>query len=378
MSDYRKFNDDILSAAEDRELAARKYPTILHVLDHPELRELFDRYDEPAKRAKRNGLTFGLLAIGLAFTALVIAAFEHLFNRSEAPAALFLDRLREWPTILALVAAVCGVAGILIGGIGVLYAERKRRWLHQRLMTERLRQFHFQTFVCRVPEILKSLKNEQAQRAYLQSRSLWLDEVTAKFSGKLDAKFATMLDEQGEADFWLHDAKHEPAGVHDNKELDPLFAAYRELRIARQIGYANYRLKNDNKIFSADPRGQAAALWNIGFISILALAAIHMIVLSVVLIAPLEWSNFSSATSTAAILIALIALAARAIEQGLHPEREVERYQQYRAALRAVQERFDAAPSQAEKLAVMREMERISFDEMRNFLITNDRSRFVM
>ena len=56
----------------------------------------------------------------------------------------------------------------------------------------------------------------------------------------------------------------------------------------------------------------------------------------------------------------------------------MERYQQYRAALRAVQERFDAAPSQAEKLAVMREMERISFDEMRNFLITNDRSRFVM
>jgi Domain of unknown function (DUF4365) len=68
----------------------------------------------------------------------------------------------------------------------------------------------------------------------------------------------------------------------------------------------------------------------------------------------------------------------RAIEQGLQPEREIERYQQYRSAVRAILERYDEAPSQAAKIEIMREMERLSFDEMRNFLITNERSRFVM
>jgi hypothetical protein len=46
--------------------------------------------------------------------------------------------------------------------------------------------------------------------------------------------------------------------------------------------------------------------------------------------------------------------------------------------LRAVLERFDQAHTQAEKLAAMSDMERVSFDEMRNFLTTNERSRFVM
>ena len=137
-------------------------------------------------------------------------------------------------------------------------------------------------------------------------------------------------------------------------------------------------MKDDHRVMSSDPRGQAAVLWNISYLSVLALGAIHLVVLSVVLLAPSEWAKLNAVTGTVAILAALVALGARAIEQGLQPEREIERYQQYRAALRAVLERFDQAGSHAEKLAVMRDMERVSFDEMRNFLITNERSRFVM
>jgi hypothetical protein len=68
----------------------------------------------------------------------------------------------------------------------------------------------------------------------------------------------------------------------------------------------------------------------------------------------------------------------RAVEQGLQPEREIERYQQYRSGVRAILERYDHAVSQNAKIEIMREMERLAFEEMRNFLITNERSRFVM
>jgi hypothetical protein len=72
----RKFNDDLLMQESDRKLAVRKYPTIYHVLDHPELRKLFLQYDEPANLAKRKGRRTGLWAIGLGFGALALAALE--------------------------------------------------------------------------------------------------------------------------------------------------------------------------------------------------------------------------------------------------------------------------------------------------------------
>ena len=53
--EYHKFNDDLLFRPEDLELAAVKYPSILHILDHPELRDFFFGYDEAAKRAKGKG-----------------------------------------------------------------------------------------------------------------------------------------------------------------------------------------------------------------------------------------------------------------------------------------------------------------------------------
>jgi len=123
-------------------LATRKYPTILHVLDHPELRALFAGFDETAKQAKRKGRTFGLLAIALGFTALALAAFENLLHPGSGHASLP-PGLRDWPTVLALVAAGCGLASVAIGSMGILFAKRKRLWLHQRFVTERVGSFNF-------------------------------------------------------------------------------------------------------------------------------------------------------------------------------------------------------------------------------------------
>jgi hypothetical protein len=78
------------------------------------------------------------------------------------------------------------------------------------------------------------------------------------------------------------------------------------------------------------------------------------------------------------IWIATLALAARAFEQGLQPEREIERYQQYRSSIQAILQRFDDARTQAQQVRVRRQIEQLAFDEMRNFLLTHERSHFVM
>lgn len=366
--EQHKFNNDLLLAREDRDVAAQRYPDIMHVLDHPELRHLFAIYDKPANRAKRHARTAGLWAIGLVWIALAIASLEHLFAHHP-----------PWPMALAAISAVCGLTGVVIGGTGVLFAARKREWLHRRLMTERIRQFHFQTFVVRLPEILHSLGSGEARTAFLLKRQAWFEEFHAHFHGKLDEQFVLVLQDEKQADIWLHETEKEGRKIPEHPALEPLFTAYRELRIKHQIGYANTQLKDDHRIFSAVPRRQAAVFSGFSFICIVLVCAIHLVVLAGVFFS--DASTLTAISKIASIIIiwiAVAALAARAIEDGLQPEREVERYQQYGSAAQFVLERFDQAASQEEKLQIMQEMERLVFDEMRNFLISGNRTRFVL
>jgi hypothetical protein len=361
-----KFNSDLLLAREDREFAAAKYPTMLHVLDHPELRHLFAAYDQPANRAKRRARTAGLWAIVLVWIALVIASSEHFL--AEMP----------WAKAVAAIAAACGLIGVLIGGTGMLFASKKEEWLHRRLMTERIRQFHFQTFVFRWPQILRSLGSDEARAAFLAERKGWLDEFNLRFHGKLNEQFTNTLEDEKGTDTWLHETTGESTKISDDADLDPLFKAYRELRIVHQVNYANNQLKDDRRIFSTSPRRQAAVLSGFAFSCIILVCAIHVAALAGIFSNSPVWAAHSEIASTIVIWVAIAALAARAIQDGLQPEREVERYQQYRSAVRFVLERFDLAESQKGKLRIMQEMERLVFDEMRNFLIAGNRTRFVM
>jgi hypothetical protein len=180
---------------------------------------------------------------------------------------------------------------------------------------------------------------------------------------------------EGSDGLWLHPRAAGAELGPDAAELDPLFEAYRELRIVHQLGYANHKLTD---MSPKGPRGQRSILSTLSAVSIGLLCVIHVGIVVLVFAGGHELAKSEAVLASLTIWIALSALAARAVEQGLQPEREIERYQQYRSAVRAVLERFEFANSQGEKLRVMSEMERLSFDEMRNFLVTNSASRFVM
>jgi hypothetical protein len=247
-------------------------------------------------------------------------------------------------------------------------------------MTERIRQFHFQTFVLRLPQVLASLQDEAAKTRFVSERALWFDSFKGRFAGKLDSAFAATVREQEKLDVWLHDGgPFQFADPHENHNLDSLFSAYRELRILHQLDYADYKLQNDYRMISPLPQRQLVILSQLAFTWLILLFVMHM---GVLVGAVLPVSFFVAFHSSIAIVIiiwlALAALATRAIEEGLQPEREIERYQQYRSAVRAILERYDDTSNPRSKLEIMREMERLAFDEMRNFLIGGERARFVM
>jgi hypothetical protein len=232
------------------------------------------------------------------------------------------------------------------------------------------------------PESVSNRRTRSRLPARNEACREWFAAFRKNFDGRLGAAFTNVIDDE-QPEIWLHGRSEPPASTGDHVELEPLFNAYRELRMRHQISYANYKLRDDHRIFSDAARKQAAVFEIVGLLCIALLLFVHIgIAIGVMgmlrgLISPSR-SELLPFLDAIIIWIAVAALAARAIEQGLQPEREIERYQQYRSACKAILERFDSAPSQNDKIKMMIEMERLSFDEMRNFLLTNRRSRFVM
>jgi hypothetical protein len=337
--------------------------------------------------------------------------------------------------LFGFLAALCGILSIVIGAFGVLFGDKKRKWLHNRFMGERIRQFHFQSLIVQFPEVVGLLvahgdKAAKLKAKFLSDRARLFRRFLGEYEGN-PGKFTGVVGPEGEKEVWvvkpepeiaarrvghndlvdiekLHLAlkelerelegeggsRHRGAaekgkrGPDHRPELELFFQAYLDLRINHQLGYTNYKLENDHKIFSESPVRQAEVLETISKAGVAWLFVIHAVVL---IIAGSALAQMSLAVngidartlvsyifSAAIMAVAIVALLIRATQQGLQPEREAERYQQYRSALLRVREQFEAAETPMEKLDSMRQVERVSFDEMRNFLISNERVSFVV
>jgi hypothetical protein len=380
MNYEHKFNDDLLANEGDIRGVNAIYPGLNRILYHAELVNYFKKYNVRANNAKQRSRKCGKWAILLSSTAIFFAAVEIV--------AELLDK--HWSLIIGCFAAMCGLIGVAVGARGVLYGPRKREWLHNRFMGERIRQFHFQSLIALFPQIAASLLNDgdEAERARVEfeaKRKRLFLQFQNEFDQKLDRKYTSVLDPDSHEHWWLLELPRRWAISDREPALDSFFAAYRQLRINHQLSYANYNLGTDHKLISAMPMRQAAILEGINKLGIGVILLIHLIALTIAVCAFLNLTFMvhpikliSVVFSLAIVLIAVVALATRAFQQGLQPEREIERYQQYRSALQSTLENFDNADTPNQKLRVMREMERLSFEEMRNFLVTQERSSFAL
>src|SRR5262249_45409490 len=131
---------------------------------------------------------------------------------------------------------------------GVIYGKRKAEWLHRRLFTERLRQFHFQTFVLNIREIAISCRGEAEQNKFLQLRDGWLQSFELDYKRNAETKLSQLLDPRSLAPMWVNAAAgHIPdTGIPAGFDATELFDAYRRLRFEEQEGYAQYMLRRTN------------------------------------------------------------------------------------------------------------------------------------
>jgi hypothetical protein len=381
----QKFNDDLLLTESDRKLAFDLFPELAHVLDFPELRELFAHYEAEANRAKTSRRRAGSVAIIFAAVALLVASLTPLFEksgtdcRSAASCAHWFSAVcsTHWLGVVVGIAALLGVAGTLIGSIGAFTRRSKERWLCNRLMTERLRQFQFQVLVCRIPEVLASTVDSQARERFVSDRKSWLREFRLTHEGRLAAKLRAVLEDDVEDDFLLHhnsESRH-PLDATD-RGLLRLFSAYRVLRLEHQLQYADYKLRPDERFFSSSCVRQLAILRDVSLVLIFVVFVAHL--------AEVLSSGVGSELPNTWVHVLIIwpvigLLAVRAIEDGLQPGREVERYARYRSSISSLLTRFNrAAENPEEQIHLMLETERTVYQEMRGFLRTNHEARYVL
>jgi hypothetical protein len=360
------FNNDIAVNADDKERIQRLFPGLAPFLIFPEMHDIFLRHDALANAAKRRGRFFGVLAILLAMAALIAA--------SGAP------YLHDFPAVeraLAGIGAALGIAGVILGLFGGLHTGAKRAWLWNRVMTERLRQFQFQSLALHAAEIARAMGNSKAMRRLLDERLRWFERFRHHHEGQLPAQLAGIISDENGERVWTVDRPEaaEPLSDADNANLERIFDAYRLLRFEHQIRYCNYKLRDPGGISPETLRGLSVALAFAAFACIGLTFFIHVVVAlgSTIGVA----KSAAPALHFAAVALAMAALGVRAFEEGLRPRHEIERYLRYRADMSKLLARFRAADV-AGKLALMHEAEEVSYEEMRDFLRTHDEALFVL
>lgn len=370
LTDHR-YNDDLLLDERSRRYAKAEFPLIFHVLDNPELRAAFAPIDKRAGDAKRRSHQAGLWAVLLAVLSLAGAAAEPLWRDLPWP----------WAVLLATGAGLLGLAAVMLGAFGVLHGKQKDQWLHHRLCTERLRQLQFQAFIWKLQEIAGSCNkgDPQADEHFIEDRRRTVEAFMHRLTGQADAELTAALASTGGSKLWLYEARDSPPPVPLGFNPDQLFRAYRRLRFEEQLGYAEHKLRTVSfapALRSAPLRNQRQMLRAVWTLAFGALIALHVVLVVGYFVG---WHDVHRPVLHVGVVwLALIALGARALEEGFGLSREIERYEDYRAVVFDALERFDRARTAGDKLRVMMDMERISFDEMRSFLRAASEASFVL
>jgi hypothetical protein len=359
------FNHDLLLGEADLAEAEKDFPHVAFALRHATLNELFQPIDKRANAAKRKSRQWGVIAVLMATVALMLAAAEVLYH----------DMDKSMVRLIAAIGATAGIASVLIGVFGVMFRARKLRWLADRLTTERLRQFHFQHYVAYAREVLAGAADADAARDYLETRERNFQRFKRKFLDEVDENLHRLVEAEDPGEGLLFADRTSEINLA-SPHLQEYFQAYEVLRFDRQIDYCNLMLREKGAFWTYAPVRQAKIISAVATVCVFAILALHALVF-VGALGDVRWMK-GPEIHVGAIWSAIVALAARTVEEGFQPETEVERLRQYRLSLKRVHDRFRRATDTADKLKAMNDLERLAFEEMILFLRGNYEAQYVM
>lgn len=365
-------NDDLLIEPSIREYFYQHFEDVAPVFDASDLHNLFKAHDEPANEAKRRSRAWGLIAIALGFSSLSLAACTPLILRLIEHLAI--SSTEYAGAVLGTLISVFAVISVIVGYVQALTGRSKREWLTHRLWTERIRELHFQIIINNL-DVATTAVGTRNYDQWQQIRDREIQRFINIHMASAHELFEILRSDQAEEMVWTNPEWNDVDNVAVHKEpSDEFIEIYRQQRFGVQLRYARLRLRGH--LGSVRFQSQAIsfltnALIILAVANSVSLAIMHLMGLG------LQTLTVQAAMSTLGLLGAVV-ITLRALEEGMKPTAETDRLEWYLAAVTGLQARFDEAESISSKFRIMRDMERLSYQEMRRFFITADRSRFIL
>ena len=350
-------NDDVLQTEAARAALGARHPAAVRVLDWPELRALFDRYDPPATRRGRRDRRFGLLSVGLATLGLVLAM--------ASPIAVGAERVIE------MVSAALVVGGLVIMGVHRFGAGSKARSLAHRFGAERVRALYFQAVANNLDLVSRAMADAAALAGWKTARARMLACLPEPedLPGQIP-KLAGPVDDDAET--WVAPAWSQPPEPPEpSANLNLLLSLLRGQRLDGQIDYVERKLGD-----SLGAPGQRAGAVRLLSRLLLAAAGVTGIMVAVLVVgmskAPGSADVKLALEVMAGALVAVMALGVTNNDRLLAGD--ADRYAAYLTAVTEARTRFDRG-GVAEKLAALREVEIVCYRDLRAYVAAHWRSR---
>jgi hypothetical protein len=358
-------NDDLLLEQEALDAFADAHPEAVPVFSWPALRDLFRAHDVTANSYRKKNRARGLIGAACGFSSLLITALTPVVAAENVRAA--------W--VLGLAAILLAVAGGVIGYSGVLVGRSKWTWLGHRFWSERSRQLLFQLIVNNLALASRVVdKDASAKGEWDDLRARTMRDFMQRMSRDSELSLERMRDDLAEDSPWLEPGWAVPPPVPpESRALDTVFALLKRQRFDIQINYTERKLPRS--IHS--PRVRLMVLrWTVEILTVSAL--LLAVALGFLLVA-----RFMPTDSAVRIIVAIsggmtaAVMTLRMLEEGLQLRAETERYEWYLAAVALADQRYQGAGT-AQKVELLREMERLSYQELRRFTDGYANARFVM
>lgn len=372
MAEMPRFNNDLPIDEADIKLIEREFKEIAWIVVDQTLRERFLDVDPKANLAKARARRLGVLAISLCALALLVAAADPLYPLSFSEGG----KAPTWVKWLGGGAALLGVIGGLIGWFGAFHGESRDRWLNNRVLTERMRHFHFQFLLRHAAQIQhasQSPKDSPERERLHQTRTAAWTRFKMNYDDFISGKCAELIGDEDEHQFWVVSLPTGAAGEAEPPPDAAIFSYFKSRRFEGQSRYAAYVLREEHAMKA--PRLQASAISKIALLCVAILFVIHLVLAAATGLG-VDKAVWGGLAHVLAVWLAIIALAAKTFEEGLRPEQEIERMTVYANGIRRLEHRFAASDTGAKRLAVMEELERFCYWELRQFLRTHQRARF--
>lgn len=374
--------------AENTRLAEKRYRDIWFALFSEFISKEFSRIDATTRKQKAVFQRAGIWSVGLSWLSLSLLAGDTEIFNPLLRSLVGDDSLARFPAGASL---FFGLTAALIGWAGLGMARSKRIWLQNRFLCERIRQWRWQYYIETLDDAARAMSDVKLQKRYTVQRDQAFQAFLGDLRNNLDYHFraktlqnsdgilpdlSTLPDDVDTVDHTVtNEADANASKAAASGRLDKLFEGYADLRFNLQERYAVY-LTSPAGPFRTHPVCQRFLLRKLGYVSVFSMLILLGVSTAITLmdLVP-EASGWLGALT---LIIALTALAARVVEDGLNPAEHIGRLSLYLREIKTHARRFERARSKDRRLTIAREMEQIAYSEMVMFLKTGDNARFLM